>query len=427
MFELAASLCFILFIYYTVKTLQKNSVISLQIILTAGVSLLFINSLVYGTTWDSKDGFNVSLLYGVIGVWIGCMLFPVRNQTFGVYFLRNKKSNVNSINIIRPKVLNIATGVYISYVVYTLLSVVSLNGINSVFSGGRSSLLGYDNGINSSTILLFTIIFELLLYINVARLYKSNHNFVSFILFLFPIFYLFLTAQTRFDIIAKLVSYILFIVEYKNSIKIKPRLFSVKYLGIFILLFGFSIFFMSAANAWRNGYGFTIENLGSATILMVFMNTFPSTGAYFDYYHSLYYAINTKMANLEYGANWVFYNILNFIPRSIWTNKPITSINGRFTELLYPEETAMCTFTIFGEGYAQFGNFGVLIESTIVLLSKVLVLVPISRIKDTELFRIVFITNLLTYTRSNAPIFECLCYLISIYIIKHFLSHKVIS
>jgi hypothetical protein len=59
------------------------------------------------------------------------------------------------------------------------------------------------------------------------------------------------------------------------------------------------------------------------------------------------------------------------VPRFIWQDKPVTSTSNRFTTLVTHEEPSLLnpvmTFTIFGEGYLQFGSVGVVLETVFVL------------------------------------------------------------
>ena len=66
---------------------------------------------------------------------------------------------------------------------------------------------------------------------------------------------------------------------------------------------------------------------------------------------------------LEYGANYYYYSPLSLIPRALWTAKPQTSFETRWTlnlfgSLLENARIFVHTFTPWGEGLVQFGWLG---------------------------------------------------------------------
>jgi len=73
--------------------------------------------------------------------------------------------------------------------------------------------------------------------------------------------------------------------------------------------------------------------------------------------------IDEKLS-LEYGSNYFYYSVLSFVPRSLWSGKPQTSFETRWTHNLYGsllDEYGMVnvhTFTPWGEGLVQFGWLG---------------------------------------------------------------------
>lgn len=60
----------------------------------------------------------------------------------------------------------------------------------------------------------------------------------------------------------------------------------------------------------------------------------------------------------EYGLNY-WYTVVSFVPRGLWPEKPVTSLEVRWTLLLREDvRGGIHTFTVFGEGLIQFGPMG---------------------------------------------------------------------
>lgn len=70
---------------------------------------------------------------------------------------------------------------------------------------------------------------------------------------------------------------------------------------------------------------------------------------------------------LEYGMNYI-YMLLTYIPRALWSGKPNTAFEPRFTMLVQGGLTgdagnaSVWTFTAWGEGFAQFALVGVFLN-----------------------------------------------------------------
>lgn len=79
--------------------------------------------------------------------------------------------------------------------------------------------------------------------------------------------------------------------------------------------------------------------------------------------------IKSSQLNFELGIQ-LFYNLISWVPRILWENKPTTSFSWRVSELLYGYgevgvTTWVRTFSIAGEGYLQFGVLGMIIWTVI--------------------------------------------------------------
>ena len=96
-------------------------------------------------------------------------------------------------------------------------------------------------------------------------------------------------------------------------------------------------------------------------------------------YIDLVNRINDGGLAFENGKQY-YYNIIAFIPRFIWPNKPIVSFSVRMSGILYGPigpSAWVHTYTIWGEGYSQFGWVGTFLSSVqligLILLLSILV------------------------------------------------------
>jgi hypothetical protein len=72
----------------------------------------------------------------------------------------------------------------------------------------------------------------------------------------------------------------------------------------------------------------------------------------------------------EYGYQY-YLDLITPIPRIIWKDKPNVSFSSRMTEEMYGRigiGNWVRTFTVWGEGYSQFGYFGVIFYSVLLVL-----------------------------------------------------------
>jgi oligosaccharide repeat unit polymerase len=74
----------------------------------------------------------------------------------------------------------------------------------------------------------------------------------------------------------------------------------------------------------------------------------------------LHERLNNKELPYENGKQF-FYNFISFVPRVLWKNKPYTSFSFRKSGEIYGEvgvKSWVHTYTLWGEGYNQFGLIG---------------------------------------------------------------------
>ncbi|HET8886991.1 MAG TPA: O-antigen polymerase [Salinimicrobium sp.] len=84
-------------------------------------------------------------------------------------------------------------------------------------------------------------------------------------------------------------------------------------------------------------------------------------------FNVLHQKINHGFLEYEYGYQF-FLNIVTLVPRVIWEDKPNVSFSSRMTEDIYGKIDVgnwVRTYTVWGEGYTQFGFLGILLYSFI--------------------------------------------------------------
>lgn len=111
----------------------------------------------------------------------------------------------------------------------------------------------------------------------------------------------------------------------------------------------FTLLYLSWMGLRRDG----VEGAVSMVRGLSGLNTFSET-------FNIIEAVENRYLNFELGLQYL-YSLISFVPRFIWPDKPVVSFNDRITQRLYGElgeDTWVHTFTIWGEGYLQFGWFG---------------------------------------------------------------------
>lgn len=107
-------------------------------------------------------------------------------------------------------------------------------------------------------------------------------------------------------------------------------------------------------------------------------------------FHDLTHEVREGNMPLEYGLNLVYYNPVSFVPRRLWPDKPATSANARLTQEVYNvrigegRQSWIRTFTVWGEGYSQFGALGVALYSVLMFGSYRLLIGYLSRFEGAE-------------------------------------------
>ncbi len=382
--------------------------------------LFFIPAHIINSSLISDNEFNLLITAGLAGTFVGSFLYPILDYRSSSTrsLVRNSVKHNGSAHVPAPAwALNGGTLIYVSFLAYSVVSVVYLyGGVLPALSVGRLEEYLKGGILEGRTITLFMILPEILFYIYVGKILEEGKPFLAFCLVILLAIYHVFTANTRFPMIMPLFAFGIVLV---NRIRRRWVFIAMPMIicGGILSIFSFNVI----GNLIRSGsttdvatvlYGFwTAVELQSSTDL-----------GYYDWLHDLYTAIENGGLELEYGASWFYYAVINFIPRSLWAAKPITSTSNRLTEAVYGvyigEGAPVTTFTILGEGYWQGGYFGVAIAALLffslyhVLLSRVI------RLKYSEYWVAMILLEMATFYRGELPVTRLLLILLLLSVLR---------
>lgn len=228
---------------------------------------------------------------------------------------------------------------------------VILNNQGNIYSRNRLETY-FDSQITSSNILFpISLISEGFFYILLSKTFIKNK--VTFIcMFTLYVFSISVYANTRLSVIMPLISLFCFI-AYRLK---KKSFFYVKYS---LVILSFLLVYVQFSNQLRTGISASVEEIWDFRELV---------GRELDYNKYLDLADDyVKKEGNENGYGWFLGSLGNLVPRSLWPDKPQTSSSNRFTVKVTGDNLSIfnpvITFTIFGDGYLQFGYFGLILET----------------------------------------------------------------
>ncbi len=391
--------------YVTYRTLKTGNIVSPQMIVFFGICVyLYLPAIFLESESMGDDNYNLVLLVGVVGAFIACNLFPYNIVRTHTYECRQP--------II--KYFQIASFLYVSILIFQILRVIiNTGGVLNAFRINR--LDAFLNGamVSESSIMeVFKEGLKILFYFYFAYLVEKGKKLRAVLMFLVPMVHHRFTAVTRFDFIAMGASLIVFFVNRRLA----QRTAGGKRQGISfakLCIFGFvglyvAVLFMRISNFTR--FGESANGL-NVSFVSLFKNTLINDSLYYEFFHTLYEAVQSGRAGYELGMSWFVYPIINIVPRFLWPGKPYTAFSARMTDKLYWSLTSgnpVVTFSIFGEGYVQLGILGVFLCSYLFLGSRWINFRMLKQIKYNEMYMLILLFSLVTYMRSEAPIFYML-------------------
>lgn len=191
---------------------------------------------------------------------------------------------------------------------------------------------------------IITYLLTVLLLMHLYFLIQQRQYLVAFGIYLLMTLSILLIASTRIPVIMNLAIPIAY---YHYAVR---RINKLLLIGIFVA----APVSITLLQGLRSGalFAWTVSDRLVAEIVV--MKSF----------HHLWQAYMAGDIALEYGANYYYYSPLTFIPKAIWAEKPQTSFETRWTLNLFGSlldedaQISVHTFTPWGEGLAQFGWLG---------------------------------------------------------------------
>ncbi|MCX7993750.1 MAG: oligosaccharide repeat unit polymerase [Fimbriimonadales bacterium] len=191
---------------------------------------------------------------------------------------------------------------------------------------------------------IVTYLLTVLLLMHLYFLLQRRHYLLAFGIYILMTVSILLIASTRIPVIMNLAIPIAY---YHYAVR---RINKLLLIGIFIA----APVAITLLQGLRSGalFAWTVSDRLIAEIVV--MKSF----------HRLWQEYTDGNIALEYGANYFYYSPLTFVPKAIWADKPQTSFETRWTLNLFNSlldedaQISVHTFTPWGEGLAQFGWLG---------------------------------------------------------------------
>jgi len=339
-------LYFSFFAIFVYKSIRQNNLINFSNILMATFGVIFIVCpLIFkNNNIINDEGFIFIIMMAMIALFISLLFLKTPRKIEKKYILLKKK--------------NYLLKIVVYYYVFTTLYNIAYRFITSDFfnfitrdrGSERLTEEVYYAGISILGVLNYFIIPITLIY--AFCLIKENKKFGYLIFFIYLINILLFSLHRT-----PVISVILLIFLYIH--------FYIKRFGILKITILVIIAFLIL------GYGAYMRSGIYDIKLPLFEVTKTGLRAFntSESLYLIYNAVQNNRLDLEYGKNLYYYNIISFIPRRLWKEKPIVSFNARMTEEYYGYKIAadrknwVHTFTVWGEGLMQFHFLGVILYS----------------------------------------------------------------
>lgn len=412
-YNIAFSLSILLFFIESYRTFKRGNYISIQIILS-GCFLLFLLLPPYldDSYLVRDDDYNLLFITALVGLFIACRLIPYNIASEKQFYEYNVKIKWKKIGFY----------IFIFYLLFDIISMIVQKG--SLMAIFTSSRLEFDEMSTSGNLVgRIMVFFKYLFYIRIYDFFKKKKHKKFLFFYFIPMFHHQVTAITRFDFLIMLL--ILVFLYLEPLLKIRKKISLLK-LSLFIIPLFFLVFsYMYFSNIVR--HGLLLENHSKSFNLSD--NSITHDLEYYYLLNDLYEAKNTYKISLEYGSSWFYYPFITYFPRQFWPDKPLTAFSTRYTEKLYWKigNGPVATFTIFGEGYLQFGLLGVLLAPIIFAYTRWVSISYIKKINNSRIVIYLIIFSMITFFRAEQPIVYVALDIVYTYIIINFMSLKRIK
>lgn len=409
----------------TFLTFKTKNVISPQMFLFVGVLIFLYLPAMANDFSIANNEFNSIIFIGILGCFVASAIFP-----YNILDRDERKEKDIPLTIFKYGAI-----IYMIILSYEIVqTIIEKGSILAVFLSNRlDSYLGDDIANNRSP--FKSLLFEglkIFFYYYVDYLFCNGKKGRAVAFFLVPMIHHRFTAVTRYDFLAMAGALLIFWIDqrlYTKNTQKKENKRRINFFKIAIIAFVgvyFALLFMKTANLTRHGLGSEKVDLSYSTLLL---DEFSTDANYYEYLYELTNAVDNGTYEMEYGSAWLLYPFVNLIPRTIWHDKPYTSFSVRGTEGVYwsyDSGNPVVTFTLFGEGYAQFGLLGVFICPLIFLGCRFFNFRQARKMKYNKLYILIIMFSLLTFMRAEAPIFHAIIDGLWLWIIqKYLLTSKI--
>jgi hypothetical protein len=288
----------------------------------------------------------------ITGIWTVCVIALLNPRSFRTPFKFNSRMSAKTAGLL----LNTLGVLHFILTCLPALEAIATHGVSGVFQ--RDRLADYfDGGMTSAGVVgSLRLISEMAFYVMLGTIFYKRHYVVFVCLVFGYLGALSVYANTRLSLVLPLIAVGCFYCYVR-------RLRSAAILSLLVSALVFLPWYIFMTNAIRHGIEPTAE-IGSVVADVALKEI--------DYNKYLRHATeHTRVNDFEYGYGWFIGSFGNVVPRFIWQDKPVTSTSNRFTTLVTHEEPSLLnpvmTFTIYGEGYLQFGLVGVVLETVFAL------------------------------------------------------------
>lgn len=288
----------------------------------------------------------------ITGIWTVCAIALLNPKSFRTPIKFNTRISAKTAGLL----LNTLGSLHFILICLPALEAIATYGVAGVFQ--RDRLADYfDGGMTSAgAVGSLRLISEMAFYVMLGKIFYKQHYVVFVCLVFGYLGALSVYANTRLSLVLPLIAVGCFYCYVR-------RLRSAAILLLLVSALVFLPWYIFMTNAIRHGIEPTAE-IGAVVADVALKEI--------DYNKYLRHATEyTRLNDFEYGYGWFIGSFGNAVPRFIWQDKPVTSTSNRFTTLVTREEPSLLnpvmTFTIFGEGYLQFGLVGVVLETVFVL------------------------------------------------------------
>jgi hypothetical protein len=288
----------------------------------------------------------------ITGIWTTCAIAFLNPKSFRTPFKFHTRISARTAG----RLLNTLGGLHFILICLPAVEAIAIHGVSGAFQRDRLSDY-FDGGMTSAgAVGTFRLISEMAFYVMLGKIFHKRHYVVFACLVFVYVGALSVYANTRLSLVLPLIAVGCF---YCYARHLRP----ITILSLLVSALVLLPWYIFMTNAIRHGIEPTAEVGGVVADIAL---------KEIDYNKYLRHATEyTRVKDFEYGYGWFISSFGNVVPRFIWQDKPVTSTSNRFTTQVTGEEPSLLnpvmTFTIFGEGYLQFGLAGVVLETVFVL------------------------------------------------------------